>query len=235
MATSRPLYKKSSARVVVEKRGEVRVFRWLLHHAPLWMVVVVVSSLRLLPFRSVLRGMYWRVAAQDSLVVELPRQRAILKRLGPMPPMADTAGDFRYRLPFWWMLATSGTPDVLGWADSVSLPVEEGKDGVGFVYASLAAHNPVALGWALKRGLSANDMDGRGNSLLAFVMRRTTPDAIAVVQVLLSHGADWYHKGSAGESAHDVAQDDPFWLNWWLRTHVAGAEDSSTGRQRRKM
>ena len=180
---------------------------------------------------------WWRFIAQDAIhpnIRSSTRYDKILKYIGPIPQRADDLGDFKYRLPFWWVLAAHANTEILQWAKHAGVDLSRRRDGVGFVYACLASHNQEALAWALQQGSCANDIDTRGNSLLAFALRRTTPEEDHFVDLLISHGASWYYKGPFGENGEDVLKQSPEWTRWHLLRSLKDCAPQIT-RSSRKM
>lgn len=212
-------------KIVAEHHWSIRCIRSIVAHSPLFAVGPVILALKTVGICFQSWPIWWRFIAQDALP-ETPqadplsrqwkRGNKILNSLGNAPQNVDLMGDFKYRLPFWWVLATRANKNVLNWAHLAGISFHKRHDGVGFLYACLASQNKEALEWALKGGIPANDIDTRGNSLLAFALRRHTPDEPEVINMLISYGASWYYKGSLGENGEDVLKQSPEWTRWHL-------------------
>lgn len=225
----------STRKAVAEHNWSIRCIRNIVAHTPLFAVTPVVLILKTLGMCVQSWPIWWRFIAQDalpetpqfqsnSLSTESKRGNKILHSLGKAPKNLDIMGDFKYRLPFWWVLATRANKNVLNWARRAGINFHHRRDGVGFLYACLASQNNEALEWALKCGIPANDIDTRGNSLLAFALRRNSPDEPEVINMLISYGASWYYKGSLGENGEDVLKQSPEWTRWHLMQSVCDAQ-----------
>lgn len=228
-------------KIVAEHHWSIRFIRNLVARTPLFSVTAVIMALKALGICCQSWPIWWRFIAQDALP-ETPqiathrqskRNNKILKSLGKAPRNLDIMGDFKYRLPFWWVLATRANTNVLNWAHLAGIDFHQRRDGVGFLYACLASQNTEALEWALKDGIPPNDIDTRGNSLLAFALRRTSPERPEVINILISYGASWYYKGSLGENGEDVLKQSPEWTRWHLLQAICDAQPA--GRSSRKM
>lgn len=229
-------------KIVAEHHWSIKCIRNLVAHTPLFAVTTVIIGLKIIGICCQSWPIWWRFIAQDALP-ETPqavpgngqskRGKKILSSLGKAPRNLDVMGDFKYRLPFWWVLATRANTNILDWAQLVGIDFHQRRDGVGFLYACLASQNKDALEWALRCGIQPNDIDTRGNSLLAFALRRTSPDQAEVINMLISYGASWYYKGSFGENGEDVLKQSPEWTRWHLLQAVRDVQP--TGRSSRKM
>lgn len=211
-------------KIVAEHHWSIKMIRTIVDITPIWGIPMVLMGLKFIGICNRCWPIWWRFIAQDALPenshvrgdVELKRCTKILKSLGQAPTQMDTMGDFKYRLPFWWVLATRANTLILNWAQEVGVDFYQRRDGVGFLYACLASQNNEALEWALKIGIPVNDIDTRGNSLLAFALRRTTCEDPTVINLLISYGASWYYKGPLGENGEDVLKLSPEWSRWRL-------------------
>lgn len=217
-------------KIVAEHHWSIKTIRAIVNGSPMWAIPMVLMGLKVMGLCGRCWPIWWRFIAQDALPenaqvkdddLQFKRSLKILKSLGKAPSQIDTMGDFKYRLPFWWVLATRANKLVLNWAQEIGVDFYQRRDGVGFLYACLASQNNEALEWALKMGIPVNDIDTRGNSLLAFTLHRTTHEDPTVINLLISYGACWYYKGPLGENGEDVLKLSPEWSRWrlWEAVH----------------
>lgn len=224
-------------KIVAENHWSIKSIRWIVDSTPRFGLWFIIHSLRAVGVCCQSWPIWWRFIAQDTIHSDIRvhlRSQKILKFIGPVPLQSDELGDFKYRLPFWWVLAAHANTEILQWAQRAGVDFSRRRDGVGFVYACLASHNHEALAWALQQGSYANDIDTRGNSLLAFALRRTSPEEDQFVDLLLSHGACWYYKGPLGENGEDVLKQSPEWTRWHLLRSLKDCAPQMT-RSSRKM
>lgn len=224
-----------SRKIVAEHHWSIKMVRGAVNKAPLIGVWWVVKILQVIGMCCRNWPIWWRFIAQDAIYQQscAVRIKKTLSSLGPIPPKADDLGDFKYRLPFWWVLAAHANVEILEWAQKAGVDFSRRRDGVGFIYACLASNNNQALQWGLQHGIAANDIDTRGNSLLAFALRRITPEDDKVVDLLISHGASWYYKGPLGESGEDVLKQSPEWTRWHLLRSLENMEPQMARSSRR--
>jgi len=224
---------------VVEQIWHVKALRKIFQRTPLFLLPMLVRGAKVCGMLAGVWPIWWRVAAQDCVAHgSLPfstRSAVVLRGLGKAPHCIDEVRDFKYRLPFWWTLASQASAPVLSWAKDAGVDFNRRKDGVGFVYACLASHNTTGVQWGLENGLSANDTDAKGNSLLAYVLQRTTPPNDELLNLLISHGASWYYKGLAGCSGEDALKASPEWMKWRLLKEVGEGLSSPHQRPSRKL
>lgn len=175
---------------------------------------------------------FWRCVAQHAIVelsksahcpeirctryLQNNRYKKILNSLNACSVNIEDIRVFKHRLSFFSLLASLGTNYTLNWAKKNGFDFTQRQNNVGFVYMCIASNNLTALRWALRNGLSSDDTDICGNSLLAFVMRRSSPTNNETVKLLLSYGASWYYSGPCGESGNDVLLESPLWSRWHL-------------------
>lgn len=136
-------------------------------------------------------------------------------------PICYSSQKYRHVVPYWWVIAShGGSPLLLKWFKTIYKKNEnQSHIHLNFLYISFLSKNDFVFKWYLENYNESNETDILGNSMLAHIMEKTSPENNIWVNALVKANVDWSYQ-MGGKSGFDILKTDPYWDCWYIQQHI---------------